>query len=239
MAVLSSSHPLSFDEADEFVWDKTTGRYRYRTGASKGQFAPRTAVLALTRSNIQARSQELIDLGDSLSNGDIDLLDFQLSAAKLLKRIHLQSAILGKGGIDQMTDVDYLRVARALKIQYYDGKDPKTGKPFGLKHLANDIRNGTVSPAQLNYRLSLYAKAGSSSYWAAYQAAEKQLKPYGIRSLGRAEHCADCLQYAALLPQPIEKVILPGTRCRCGPSCQCSIKSLTLEEAIARGMRHN
>jgi hypothetical protein len=230
------SEAWGFDEADEFIWDKAAGRYRYRTGAAKGQFAPRAAVLALTKANIATRTQELIGLGDKLTNGDINLLTFQLEAAKLVKRIHLQSAILGKNGVDNMTPADYLRVARTLKIQYYGGKDLITGKRFGLKYLAQDIRDGKVTPAQLKLRLSLYAKAGNLSYWAAYQAAEKTTKPYGIRILGNAEHCQDCIAYAALPPQPLENVVLPGTQCQCNVGCKCSILSLTLQDAIARGM---
>lgn len=233
MIAIQPLEPLNFSTHPDYFFDKKVGRFRYKDSK---KFAPRTAVLNLTRANIGARSQELIDLGDRLSNGDINLLTFQLEAAKLVKRIHVQSAILGHNGIDAMTDADWLRVARTLKTQYYDGKDPETGKRFGLKHLADDIRNGKVTPAQLRNRLRLYAQAGNSSYWAAYQASEKKLKPYGIRALGDSEHCADCMGYAALLPQPIEQVVLPGTKCRCKVACKCSILSLTLQEAIDRGM---
>lgn len=229
---------LDFDEADEFYFDKATGRFRFRSGAGKGQFAPRTAVLALTRANINARSAELIDLGDSLSNGDISLLDFQLSAAKLLKRIHVQSAILGANGVDQMTSQDWLRVARTLKTQFYDGKDPDTGKRFGLTWLANDIKQGTVTPAQLRYRLNLYAQSGNLSYWNQYRVSEKRAgKLYAIRNLGQAEHCQACEAYAALPPQSIDIIILPTQKCQCRAACKCEIVTLTLQEAIDRGLQ--
>lgn len=221
-----SPHPFSFDEADEFIWDKATGRYRFRTGAAKGQFAPRTAVLALTRANIQARSQELIDLGDSLSNGDIDLLDFQLSAAKLLKRIHVQSSILGASGIDNMTDADWLRVGRTLKTQFRSGKDPTTGKRFGLKWLANDIKQGTVTPAQLRYRLGLYAKSGMLSY---YQSQAAKQKSQGMTEVRRLlgvtdDHCPECVGYHQQGWVTIADLVLPGTQCSCKHNCLCSLE---------------
>jgi hypothetical protein len=220
---------------DDVYFDREVGRYRYRDSK---RFARREAVLYLTRENIDQQSQELIKVGDRLALGAISLPDFQREAAQILKRIHVQSFILGVGGVDRVTDADWLKVGRLLKQQYYDGKDPETGKRFGLKWLCQDILDGKVTPEQLRYRLSLYAQSGKVTYWEADRtAAIRSGKPYAVRKLGDAEHCRQCPEYAAMPPQPVEQIILPTQKCDCRNACKCTLLYLSLTEAIARGMQ--
>lgn len=227
----------NFAAFDGWTFDKKSGRYRHTSGAKRGQFASRTEAMELVRQNIQVQQASLVELADKLANQSINLRQFQVEAGELLRRIHVQSAILGKDGIDRMTSADWLAVGRNLKQQYYAGKDPATGKRFGLKYLAIDIRDGKVSLPQLRSRLSLFGQSGMQSYWQARVAAEMAGdRPYGIRILADVIHCESCVRYAALPPQPLQDVILPGQQCECRANCKCTIMTLTLEEAVQRGM---
>lgn len=228
----------SFAASDEYTFDPKTGRYRYTSGAAKGKFAPREAVLALTQKAIAANTAELQQLGDRLAAGTLKLRDFQEEAGAIVRRIHVQNAILGRGGIDKMKPADWLLVARTLKQQFYAGKDAETGRRFGLKHLAAEIKAGEVSAAQLRQRLALYAESGKVTYWEmAKRSAADGGQGYGLRRLGDAQHCPSCVRYAAEPPRPIAELVTPGTRCECRSRCKCSIEFLTLEQAVAKGAR--
>ena len=229
---------VDFAISADYTFDPKTGRYRYRSGtAGAGQFAPRTAVLALTEDTILSERKNLLEVGLKLAEGKITLRQFQADAAEVVRRLHVANAILGRGGIDKMSDRDWLEVARNLKTQYYAGFDPDTGHRFGLKHLAADIKAGGVSAGQLQARLAMYASASKQSYWRAFKRTEEESgRGYGIRQLGQAEHCAECIQLAAQPPQPIDRVVLPGYQCSCRALCKCTILSLTLEQAVKRGM---
>jgi hypothetical protein len=41
---------------------------------------------------------------------------------------------------------------------------------------------------------------------------------------GQAQHCQDCLDYAARGIVPIGTLPLPGQRCACRARCRCSIE---------------
>jgi hypothetical protein len=225
------------DPKDEWRFDRKTGRYRYAAGANKGKFAPRIAILELTRRNIEVQKKQFIALGDRLAAFKLKLADFQKQAGKILRRIHIQQAILGKGGVDKVTTADWKTVSSFLRQQFYSGVDSETGQRFGLKWLAEEVQQGLLSLAQLRLRLEMYAKSGKISFLAMdKQSLKEGGKTLAIRILGDASHCEDCIAYAALPPQPIDQITLPTQKCKCRINCECSILGLTMEEAIAMGL---
>jgi hypothetical protein len=239
MTEISGSIPQmalwQFAVSDEFYFDRKVGQYRSR---SNDAILPREAVFDLTRANISVQSETLIELADQLADGTLSLRKFQFQAGDLLRRIHTQSAILGRGGIDKMKPKDWLQVGRELVKQYYAGRDPETGKRFGLKHLATEIKKGLVSLPQLRNAMRQYADSGKVSYWqAAIATAKEQGTPYAIRELGDVEHCDDCPRLAALPPLPLDQITKPTQGCACRTNCKCRLRPLTLEQAIARGMK--
>jgi hypothetical protein len=117
--------PIDF--AAEYKLDRN-GRLRYSSGAGRGQYAPRSATLALEARSIALQKAELQTLGDRVSSGQMTLRDFQQEAGELLRKLHASSAICGRGGLDKMSDRDWLAIGRLLKVQYYDGKDAETDR---------------------------------------------------------------------------------------------------------------
>jgi hypothetical protein len=95
----------------------------------------------------------------------MSLRDFQQEAGELLTETSRIQCNRGAWRTRPMTSEDYLAIGRLLKVQYYDGRDAETDRRFGLKHLAAELKAGTVSPAMLSYRLGLYADSGKISFY--------------------------------------------------------------------------
>jgi hypothetical protein len=227
---------LRTDAFTEFVYDPTTSRYRIRDGVGRGRFISKQAFLSQVELHISNRQRELVGLADRLISRVINLEQFQRTASNILNDLHVSNLILGRGGAEKIDRQDIERVGTEVKRQLYAGND--NGRSFGIQHLAREIKQGLVSPAQLRSRLEMYAESGKVSYWEAWKRTEsEQGQIYGVRVLGNTQHCQDCLAFAAEKPKPIEQVITPGTYCQCMSNCGCRIESLTLLQAVERGMK--
>lgn len=213
---------VRLDAIADFRYEASSGRYRWTSGAGKGQFASKEAILNRTRQFVRAEQQSLQRVGRRLIAGDLNLVEFQREAAQHLKNIHIGQAVLGANGYENMRSEDWLRVGRRLKQQYYSGIDPDSGKRYGLKHLAAEIQQGKVSEAQLLNRLRLYGESGKAAYWDSWKA--QRTDRSGVRRLGVADrHCSFCLAQAEIGPRPISKIPAPGCCPQCLGNCKCSI----------------
>lgn len=228
--IATSSESIDFATIKDFTYDRRTKRYRWASGASKNQFASKTAVLNRTRSLIVDRSNELVGLADDLSSGSRSLLEFQRKAAEILRDLHVLQAGISVG-FENLFANDYARIGRELRSQYHTGKG-ENGDRYGLRFLAQDILDGKVSEAQLKARLKAFAASSKKSYWQALQA--KNEGKFGFRVLGSAhKHCSDCIAYASEPPKSIADVVLPCHRCQCLNQCVCQLRVFkTLKEAI-------
>jgi hypothetical protein len=215
-------------DTDDFTFDPRTGRFRIATGAGKGGFISRAAVLNQERLYLDRQKVELGKLGDRLSNGTITLPDFQREAGNTLRRIHIASAVLGKGGKDKMVQGDWDKVQETIKRQLYKGRG-EDGKPFGIKHLAAEWNAGKVSAAQLKMRLGLYAQSGVISYSTAeLDQAKKDGVKRGRRVLAMGGiHCQECVSYAERGYVNLSDIIPIGVACSCRGNCLCRIDFLT------------
>jgi hypothetical protein len=146
-----------------------------------------------------------------------------------VKNLHLQNIALAKGGWDRLTQQDYGRVGAAVKAIY-----PK------IAGSAADVQAGTVSLPQLQARVGDYAGSGRRLYYQAEREGQPAA-PEGMTTLERrnldpaAQHCGDCLDYAARGWQPVGTLPVPGQACRCGSRCRCSIeyRQVQADEASA------
>lgn len=213
---------LKVDAIPELTYDPRSQRWRYRDSR---KFAPMAAVKSQSSRYIASESESLQKLGRDFNDGKIDLAEFQRSAAQHVKHIHLGQAVTALSKQSDLSPEVFLEVGRQLKKQYYTGRDWQTGKPYGLKYLAQDIQAGKVTPAQLLYRLAMFANSGTKSYWGVKQMlAIRDGYTEARRVLGLAEHCLECAIMASQGWKPIREIAPIGERCSCRSNCKCSIE---------------
>jgi hypothetical protein len=210
--MLSDLLPIRLDSSD-FAWDVKSQRYRYR---DSGRFVPREAMLNLQRGYVETVKKDLQTVGKLLADGKINLHTWQEATAKTVKSLHVNQAILGRGGVDRMTSADYLKVGRELRSQYQY-----------LRQFAVDLTQGKLTRAQFEARLNLYANSSNLSHAASEQqnSIEAGFK-YMRRKLHASESCPDCIEYAARGIVEIGSLPLPKQNCQCGANCRCSVEYL-------------
>jgi hypothetical protein len=212
MVNLSDPLPIRLDSPD-FTWDARSRRYRY---ADSGKFVPREAMLNLQKGYVETIKGDLQTLGGLVADGKISLKTWQETTAQTIKTLHINQAILGRGGVDQMTPADYLAVGRELRSQYKY-----------LRQFAVDLTQGTMTRAQFEARLNLYANSSNISF---SQAQQQNSVDNGDRYMRRILHaresCPDCIRYAAAGVVAIGSLPLPKQNCQCGANCRCSVEYL-------------
>jgi hypothetical protein len=192
----------------DFEYDRSINWFRWKDTKRR---APREAILNITRSYVE-------DLRDGLRGitqkylDDKDLKKFQREFAQNIKLQHLQSYIVGKGGVDKMTDKDYLAVGREMTKQY-----------GYLRKFAQAIAKGEQSEAQILYRSSLYSESARSSYWAGLEAAAIEAGCTLEKNvLSPAENCPGCVKYARMGKVKVGTIPPPKRGDRdCKMSCLC------------------
>lgn len=202
--------PLPFIASDYF-WDLL--RRQYITPKNK-PVAP-VVVDQIRERRIEQVKTDLDTIGQLLVDGKISLDTWQDETARALRKLHIEQAILARGGSDRMTKADYLAVGRNLKEEYKY-----------LRNFAQELADGKITEAEFKARLKLYAGRSRRSY----AVMERQNYKddgyvYMQRFLDRiAVHCQECVRYAAEGVQPIGKLPLPTEQCRCGGNCKCTVR---------------
>jgi hypothetical protein len=192
-----------------YWFDKATGDYVSRWN---GRHVSQKYVLAHLERYEAAVKSNLDKMTDRFIAGRMTLPDWQRAVAGELRDAWRINTILGKGGYANMTQADWGRMGARLREEYR-----------ALNKFAMDIKDGKLSDAQVRYRVSQYAKGPLVAYRDGQEAAKKDAS-YDLsrRYLGPAEHCEDCIEYAAMGWRPIGELPPPGVGSRCGHSCMCS-----------------
>jgi hypothetical protein len=192
-------------------YDRATGRYR----DERGRFLSQASVEKLVDTRISKLESSLKRITRMLSNGDITLDQWQGSVREAIKGAHIQAAVVGYGGKNQMGSAEYGRIGQRLRSEY-----------AYLQKFALDLLERRVSPAMAAARIGLYAQSVRGSYWQGTEL-RKQQQGYGVMQRildAQAKHCADCVRYAGLGRVSIGTLPLPGQRCECGANCKCSVR---------------
>jgi hypothetical protein len=211
---------LTFDVATdnpEYQYEPKLRRYRSKTS---GKFLRKEAIAQLTEGHIQNVKNDLKTVSQLLINGKISLRNWQTTTAETLKILHTQEYLLGIGGQGAIKKENYLEIGRELKVQYQY-----------LRNFAVELTQGKMTPAEVLNRATMYGDAAKVSYFRGERTAAKNAGlTYGMRILGIAEHCPECLIYHARGIVPIDELILPTQACSCMFKCKCTAKYLKTDE---------
>jgi hypothetical protein len=205
----SASIEVRFDA--EWSYDRNAGRYR----DERGKFLSQAAVQKLVDGRIGKLETQLKQFTRMLGNGSISLDQWQGSIREAIKAAHIQAAIIGHGGRGNMGSAEYGRVGQRLRSEY-----------AYLQNFASDLLGRRISASMALARIGLYAESVRGSYWLGTEL-RQQGQGYSLmrRILDdQAQHCADCLAFAARGTVPIGSVPLPGQRCECGARCRCTVR---------------
>lgn len=200
-------------DQSSWTYSPVSGRYR----GSNGRFLSQSAVEALVDGRIDKLGTLLRRLTGMLGDGSITLDQWQQSVREALKLAHVQSAIIGNGGKDNMLASDWGRIGQRLRAEYRY-----------LEGFARDLLAGSISAPMAVARVGMYAQSVRGSYWeGATIRQEKQGYSLMRRILdSQAKHCQDCLAFAARGTVPVGSLPLPGQRCACMSNCKCRVQYL-------------
>jgi hypothetical protein len=208
---LFSSSVLSVRMDAAWSYDRRIGRYR----DDRGRFLSKESVDKLVDSRIDQLEANLRRYTRMLADGNLTLDQWQGSVREAIKNAHIQAALIGYGGKDEMGPAEYGRIGQRLRAEY-----------TYLQGFARDLLDGRISNPMALARVSLYAQSVRGSYW---QGTELRQQQQGFSLMkrkldGQAQHCQDCLDYSARGIVPIGTLPLPGQRCACRARCRCSIE---------------
>lgn len=195
----------------QWSYDRNVGRYRNE----KGKFLSQKAVAALVDERIARLNENLRKYTQMLLRGDITLDQWQGSVRETIKSAHIQAAIIGHGGREGMGSAEYGRIGQRLRAEY-----------AYLQQFAADLMAGRISGAMALARVQLYGESIRGSYWEGTSIRQEQQGYSLMRRIldPQANHCQDCLDYAARGLVPLGSVPLPGQRCACRARCRCSVE---------------
>lgn len=183
--------------------------------------AERNKLITRAVEEIQAITRrELTSALERYARGRIDIEGLRAAMQQTLRRQTLAAAIVGVGGVGNLTENVLTATRRALTQQFnlLDG-------------FINDLDVSGRTPTERDFnRARLYANpAHSIAQTAARQFFLDKMGDEGEveerRILGGAEHCEDCLVYASEGWQPAGTLPPPGQGSVCGESCRCTMES--------------
>lgn len=195
-----------------FQWERQSARYR---DLSTGRWTSRATVTELMEAQVSSAERRLGNLVTAAHEGRLAPGWFAETMRTELRRLHLQNAALGIGGMDRMTSREFGRVGAALREDY-----------ARVARLTQELQDGTVSIAQALNRVQGYVGSARMQFFEAERTAMAQTgRQYEERRLLHAnESCGDCIDYAGRGWRPAGELPIPGTNSACKSWCRCTME---------------
>jgi len=192
------------------LWDAI--KSRFVSAVTKRPIAESTVRGDIQRMIRRDISPQLKDITERMLDGKIDLGTWQKRMGAAIKDAWGMSSSIGRGGVQQMTQVDWGRLGGRLRFEYQQ-----------LTRFAFDISDSKMTREQILFRADLYAKAVRTGYYDGLQEAHELAGYTEERRLLHAEEsCGDCQSYAGGGWAPIGTYPSPGAACQCQRNCKCT-----------------
>jgi hypothetical protein len=194
-----------------FAFDSVSQRFRYTSGDRSGQFVAQVKIKDIVdREYIRSQKAVLGAIGDRLISGELELADWETEVAQALKTLHINSYMLGKGGIERLTQRDYGTVGAKIKREY-----------AYLRNFTQDVATGEMSIAQFQNRLKMYVDSAFATYQQARVISHRADGYEWYRNIRNAsESCNECIAISAQGWGEVGSYAAIGARtCKSGDRC--------------------
>jgi hypothetical protein len=192
-----------------YQWDPKAVRFR---DPDTGRYVSRASIRRGVDELVTKSQTRITALANKVRRGTITTTEWEMAMRTEIKRIHLSTEALLRGGWAQMKPADYGRIGGRLKKQYtrlsafrtaLEGKDYKTDGAFFAR------ARSYASAARIAFGNAL----GTLLESAGYREERNKLNP--------AEHCVGCIDMTALGWVKIGTLVPLGQRdCSVGDQCE-------------------
>jgi hypothetical protein len=193
------------------AFDASTRRYR----GARGHFVSDARVREILEAEIAAGAERMRTDAEALRAGRVNLSEWQLRMEGHVKRMHLASASIARGGFAQMNMADLGWTGREVRRQY-----------DYLARFSREIERGYPLDGRFLQRVSLYAEASrGTERQMRRRLAERQGATRERWILSTAEHCrgkGSCWEQAMRGAVPLGRLPRIGSRL-CVTRCKCRI----------------
>lgn len=212
-AVVNATRRFLSSIASELTRQQVRGKKEYYNHIGDERTVLR--LRALEELRIQTR-EEIRILTRNFAQGQLDQAAFTERLQSTLRNSALTSAILGVGGVGNLSPNVLEAMERQLTRQFkqLDGLiDEVAQRGMTRQDQTRFLRLGDSA-----YRMSTVARQQSTLDDLADQGPLEEK-----RVLGGSDHCADCVAYAEEGWVPAGTLPPPGTRSVCGDNCRCTL----------------
>lgn len=192
------------------AYSPLTGQYR----KADGKFASRVEVLQMVDREAQRQRVRMSGHARLMSQGKIDLAEFQTRVANDLKLSHLRMATIASGGKDGLTPRHYGVAGAELKRQYRY-----------LMSFGQDLADGKLTEKQAIARAAQYGESSRTAFFKAELVTREAEQWDQAKRLldSQAQHCNSCLGHQRLDWVRLSEIVPPTTNCECHSRCRCRI----------------
>jgi hypothetical protein len=142
----------------DWGWEEGTNRYR---DLETGRFVSAAQVREWGAMAAEASGDLVAELSVMVVEGQLNVADWTLLMRDEIKDAYIQQYVFGRGGLDQMTQVDWGRIGGMLREQY-----------LYLNRFAAEIATGKLTAAQVAHRARMYSRSAREAYGRALENAQ-------------------------------------------------------------------
>ena len=198
----------------KWTWDPNTLRYRE---AETGRFLGRAAVREYVAQSVAASANHTAHLAERAATGSLSPADWYEAMRAEIKGEYIRQYTLGIGGREQMTKSDWGKLGSQVQEQYKY-----------LKGFRDEVAAGNLTEAQIAARAAMYSNSAREAFETGNAKAQKKAGNDEVKWTvdAEAEHCGDCLEFAALGWQLVEDDPFDGAEpgdgsTECLTGCKC------------------
>jgi len=194
-------------------WDSETKQYVEREEPARSGPIDWREIRALSDQSLSSTTTAALDFTDRMLEGDVDASTWYEYMRTEIKDEHIRQYVLARGGRDRMSQQDWGSVGGMIGSQY---------SPY-LRDFYAQVLAGDVVDGQVRVRVQMYINAAREAYERAFaRNAEQAGYTQEKWVLGIAEHCDDCVDFAAEGWQDFDHFPYPGEGATiCLTNCQC------------------